>query len=120
MGLLEVQAEAISGEFTSQGVANTLWAYASMGMKPGERLMGLLEGRAEAISGEFTTQEVASTLWATSFLSILNIHNPDVACQSFCALSSELSFLDASCIEEQYLCQMYQFFNSCDLAASWL
>jgi len=47
-----------------------------MGMKPGERLMGLLEGRAEAISGEFTTQEVASTLWATSFLSILNIHNP--------------------------------------------
>jgi hypothetical protein len=33
MGLLEGQAEAMSGKFTSQGVANTLWAYATMGRK---------------------------------------------------------------------------------------
>ena len=61
---LERQAEAISGEFNSQDVANTLWAFATMGMKPGERMMGQLERRAEAISGEFNSQAVANTLWA--------------------------------------------------------
>ena len=30
-----------------------LWAFATMGTKPGERMMGQLERRAEAISGEF-------------------------------------------------------------------
>jgi hypothetical protein len=59
---LERRAEAILGEFKSQDVANTLWAFATMGTKPGERLMGQLEGRAEAISGEFKSQEVANTL----------------------------------------------------------
>jgi hypothetical protein len=64
MEQLERRAEAISGEFSSQAVANTLWAYATMGRKPGERVMEQLEGRAEAISGEFKPQEVANTLWA--------------------------------------------------------
>jgi hypothetical protein len=32
----------ISGEFNSQGVASTLWAFVKMGTKPGERLMGQL------------------------------------------------------------------------------
>ena len=41
-----------------------LWAFATMGTKPGERMMGQLERRAEAISGEFNSQEVAKTLWA--------------------------------------------------------
>jgi hypothetical protein len=46
---LERRAEAISGEFNSQAVGNTLWAFATMGTKPGERMMGQLERRAEAI-----------------------------------------------------------------------
>jgi hypothetical protein len=64
MGQLERRAEAISGEFNSQNVANTLWAFATMGIKPGELMMGKLERRAEAISGEFKSQAVANTLWA--------------------------------------------------------
>jgi hypothetical protein len=72
---LEGRAEAISGEFNSQAVANTLWAFATMGRKPGERLMGKLEGRAEAISGEFNMQHVANTLWSMCF---------------FCSLSSDI------------------------------
>jgi hypothetical protein len=48
MGLLEGRAQAISGQFNEQDVANTLWAYATMGRKSGQRLMGLMEGRAEA------------------------------------------------------------------------
>jgi hypothetical protein len=55
-GQPEGRAEAISGEFNSQNVANTLWAFATMGTKPGERMMGQLERRAEAISGEFKPQ----------------------------------------------------------------
>jgi hypothetical protein len=40
MGQVERRAEAISGEFKSQNVANTLWSYATMERKPGERMMG--------------------------------------------------------------------------------
>jgi hypothetical protein len=56
------RAEAISGEFKSQNVANTLWAFATVGTKPGKRMMGQLQRRAEAISGEFKSQEAANTL----------------------------------------------------------
>jgi hypothetical protein len=56
--------EAISGEFNSQEIANTLWAFATMGAKPGESVMGQLERRAEAISGDFKPQDIANTLWA--------------------------------------------------------
>jgi hypothetical protein len=50
----------ISGEFNSQYIANTaVWSYATMGSKPGERLMGLLERQAEAISGDFNSQGLA-------------------------------------------------------------
>ncbi len=62
MGQLERRAEAISGEFKSQDVANTLCAYATMRTKLGERMMGQLERRAEVISGEFKSQDVANTL----------------------------------------------------------
>jgi hypothetical protein len=64
MGQLERRVEAISGEFNSQAVANTLWAYATIGTKPGERMMRQLERRSEVISGEFSSQHVANTLWA--------------------------------------------------------
>jgi hypothetical protein len=56
MELLDGQMETISGDFKSQHVSDTLWAYARMRRKPGERLMGLLEGRMETMSGEFSSQ----------------------------------------------------------------
>ena len=61
---LEGRAEAISGEFSSQQVSNTMWGYATMGKTPGERGMRQLERRVEAISGEFNSQEVSIKLWA--------------------------------------------------------
>ena len=60
---LERRAEAVAGKFNSQNVANMLWAFATMGTKPGERMMGQLERRAEAISGEFNWQAVVNTPW---------------------------------------------------------
>ena len=61
---LEGRAEAVAGTFNAQNVANTLWAYVTMGRAPGAGLMRALEGRAEAVAGTFKEQEVANTLWA--------------------------------------------------------
>jgi len=61
---LEGRAEAVCWTFKSQDVANTLWAYATMGLAPGALLLKALEGRAEALAGTFKAQEVANTLWA--------------------------------------------------------
>ena len=61
---LERRALETAGEFNSQNVANTLWAYASLGRDPGKGLLHALERRALETAGEFNSQEVANTLWA--------------------------------------------------------
>jgi len=61
---LEVRAEALAGTFRAQDVSNMLWAYATMGRKPGAVLMRELEGRAEALVGTFNAQDVANIMWA--------------------------------------------------------
>jgi hypothetical protein len=61
---LEQRAEALGGTFKAQNVANTLWAYATMGQEPGAGVMRGREGRAEAVAGTFNAQNVANTLWA--------------------------------------------------------
>ena len=61
---LEGRAEALAGTFNAQNVANTLWAYATMGREPGAGVMKGLEGRAEALGGMFNAQNVANLLWA--------------------------------------------------------
>ena len=61
---LERRAEAVAGTFNSQEVANTLWAYATMGREPGAGMTRELERRAEAVAGNFNAQGVANPLWA--------------------------------------------------------
>ena len=68
---LEGRAEAVAGTFYAHGVANTLWAFATMGREPGAGLMRVLEGRAEAVAGMFNAQHVANTLWAACVFSLL-------------------------------------------------
>jgi hypothetical protein len=109
MGQLEGRAEAIAGEFNSQDIANTMWAYATMGTMPGERLMGKLEGRAEAISGEFNSQGIANTLWAICFFCVQFNRSPRFCC----SLSSSLPPLDF--VDQKHLCQLHQVFISCDI-----
>ena len=55
----EARAEALAGTLKAQNVANTLWAYATMGREPGAGVMRGLEGRAEALAGTFNAQNVA-------------------------------------------------------------
>jgi hypothetical protein len=59
---LEGRAEALAGTFMAQDVANTLWAYATMGRAPGAGMMRELEGRAEALAGTFNAQDGATLL----------------------------------------------------------
>ncbi|KAJ1492750.1 hypothetical protein T484DRAFT_2887180 [Baffinella frigidus] len=70
-GLLEAmqrRAMATAGEFKPQGVANLLWALASMSVRKGRgHLEGLVEAmqmRATATAGEFKPAAVANVLWA--------------------------------------------------------
>jgi hypothetical protein len=56
--MLQRRAEAVSGEFNSQAIANTLWAFATVGRQPGERMMRQLERRAEAISRDFNSLQL--------------------------------------------------------------
>jgi len=53
----EGRAEAMAGTFNAQAVANTLWAYATIGREPGPGLMRELDGRSERLAGTFKAQE---------------------------------------------------------------
>ena len=46
---LERRAEALAGTFDTQNVANTLWAYATMGREPGAGVMRELEHGAACV-----------------------------------------------------------------------
>ena len=43
-------------------VEKTMWVFARMGTKLGDRMMGELEWRTESISEEFNSEEVANTV----------------------------------------------------------
>jgi hypothetical protein len=62
---LEGRAEALAGTFNAQDVANTLWAYATMGREPSAGMMRVLEERVEALAGKFKAQNVANTISPT-------------------------------------------------------
>ena len=66
--MLEGLAEAVEGTLNTQGVANTLWAYATMGREPGAGATRDLEGRTETVAGTLNTQNVANTLWAYAMI----------------------------------------------------
>ena len=56
--------------FSAQGVANVLWAFASLGRRPRAALFRRLCGRAERIWREFSAQHVANSLWACACLAL--------------------------------------------------
>ncbi len=60
---LRARGEAVAGTFNAQEVANTLWAYATMGREPGAGKMRGLDRQVDAVAGTFNAQDVANTLW---------------------------------------------------------
>ena len=56
---------AVAGDCTPQNISNTLWAYATMGERPGRvGVFGALEGRLRAVAKGFDRRHIANTLWA--------------------------------------------------------
>ena len=59
---MDARVEAVARECNSQDVANTLWAYATMGRRPGERVLGALEAGLLAASGPDFSSEARCQL----------------------------------------------------------
>ena len=68
LGALEARALEVQGDFNPQNIANTLWAFATLGKQPDDRLVVGLTARAVEMQGDFNPQEIANTLWAFSTL----------------------------------------------------
>ena len=56
--------------FSAQGVANVLWAFASLGRRPCADLFLRLCRHAQRIWREFSAQHVANSLWACACLAL--------------------------------------------------
>ncbi|KAJ1485743.1 hypothetical protein T484DRAFT_1891939 [Baffinella frigidus] len=69
-GTLLARAEATAAGFIPQGVANVLWAVATMGIEPGPGLLQAMQRRATATAGDFNPQDVANVLWAVAKMEI--------------------------------------------------
>jgi len=65
---MEGRVEEVARECNSQNVANTLWAYATMWRKPGERALGALKAQVEEVAREGNSQAVAMMRWALGAL----------------------------------------------------
>ena len=68
--LFRSRAEAVAGTMNAQEVANTLWAYATMGREPGAGLRFSVEERILQLSTDFESQGIADTKWAYSQLGL--------------------------------------------------
>ncbi len=66
MGLLEGQTAAVSGEFSSQDISQTLWAFGRLGCIPGMEMMGQLNRLSQDATTILTDQPVACCMWATA------------------------------------------------------
>ena len=60
------QAVAVQGDFNAQGIANTLWAFAKLGLQPSEDLMAGMMKQAVAVQGDFTPPRTFPTRFGHS------------------------------------------------------
>lgn len=66
-----VQAQAIAGQFKSQEIANTIWAYARLRTKPPKALLSALFQGANHRLSAFKPAELSSLMWALAKLHIV-------------------------------------------------
>jgi len=67
---LEAQALVVRGDFNAQNIANTLWAFATLGFRPSKALLVGLTEQTVAVQGDFKAQEISNTLWAFATLGL--------------------------------------------------
>ena len=90
LGFLLSLLETKIGDFKPQGVANTLWAYATLGLAPSASVMDKLSSAVERLARDFNPQGVTNTLWA---LCVLQMEPPRL-------LAIRASQLEAAFTEE--------------------
>jgi len=69
MRLLGAEAMARIEEFDAQGLANTAWAFATLGVRA-PQLFDAITRESEQRIGSFTTQNLANTAWAFAALGV--------------------------------------------------
>jgi len=89
LGALSAVVERSAGAFNPQELANTLWAYATLGEAPSASVLGALSAVVERSAGAFKPQDVANTLWAYATLQIeppspLFSRATELSARSFC------------------------------------
>ena len=67
---LEGRLRAVAGQCDPQAISNTLWAYATLGERPGAGVVQALEARLRVVVGDCRSQAIANTLWALSLIHI--------------------------------------------------
>ena len=67
---LTAQATSVSESSGPVGVAITLWALATIGVRPEAGLLRAMQGRATAVAGEFKPQDLANLVWALATMGV--------------------------------------------------
>ena len=65
---MQGRAVDIANDFGAQGVANLMWALATLGEEPTAELVQAMQGRAVDIANDFDAQGVANLMWALATL----------------------------------------------------
>ena len=65
---LEAAARGLARLMKPQEVSNSLWAYATLGERPGDATFAALGTRAEDVARSMNSQEVANALWSYATL----------------------------------------------------
>ncbi len=58
------RAAETAGQLNPQDVGNLMWAFATLGMEPGEEVVAAMARRALETAGQFNPQEAANVMWA--------------------------------------------------------
>jgi hypothetical protein len=82
---LLARGDPLLSTFKPQGIANTLWALASLRHNPGEAALGRFVAAAEPQLGAFKPQNITNTLWALATLG----HHPGEAALGLLVAAAE-------------------------------
>merc|ERR1719298_52800 len=63
---LEEAIERVAPDMNSQGVANTIWAYGSLGVPPTRRVIDKLEAALRRVVTDMIPQGLSNIIWAYS------------------------------------------------------
>ena len=112
---MQARATATAGDFYPQGVANLLWALATMGSKPDPRLLEAMQGQATATARDFNSQDVANVLWSLACFDISRSQVSSLMAESMAGRL--LSLREQLSVSAKR--QVHQWLLFCDLHPEW-